>query len=126
MELFNKLVEADGARLSIEAGLKTIERQAKDQHQKLHIIEIELATQKQLDLELKANLQKAKEEAQMAKKAFGATEMEAFERGVLETETWLAEEVARVCKDYCAKVWAKSLSRAGVPVNFELRRAKNI
>ena len=62
----------------------------------------------------------------MAKEAFGATEMEAFERGVLETETWLAEEVARVCKDYCAKVWEKSLSRAGVPVNSELRRAKNI
>ena len=40
----------------------------------------------------------------MAKEAFGATEMEAFERGVLETETRLAEEVARVCKDYYAKV----------------------
>ena len=62
----------------------------------------------------------------MAKEAFGATEMEAFERGVLETETQLAEEVARVCKDYYAKVWAKSLSRAGVPVNSELRRTKNI
>ena len=46
MELYNKLVEADGARLSVEAGLKTIERQAEDQHKKLHIIEIELATQK--------------------------------------------------------------------------------
>ena len=62
----------------------------------------------------------------MANEAFGATEMEAFKRGVLETETRLAEEVARLCKDYYAKVWAKSLSRAGVPVNSELRRTKNI
>ena len=42
---------------------KTVERQAKDQRQKLHITEIELATQRQLVLELKASLQKVKEAA---------------------------------------------------------------
>ena len=45
-KLSDKLVEADKARLNAEADLKTIERQVEDQHQKLHITEIELVTQK--------------------------------------------------------------------------------
>ena len=55
-ELANKLVEADRARASAVASLKTAKKQAKDQRQKLHITEIELATQKQLVLELRSNL----------------------------------------------------------------------
>ena len=47
---------ADQARLSAKAGLKTAERQAEDQHQKLHLTEIDLATQKQLVIDLKAEL----------------------------------------------------------------------
>lgn len=66
---------------------KTVERQAKDQRQKLHITEIELATQRQLVLELKASLQKVKEAAWMAKEASRATEMAVYEHDVLETET---------------------------------------
>ena len=49
--------------MSAEAGLKTLERQAEDQRQKLHLIEIDLATEKQLVLDLKVKLQKAKEAA---------------------------------------------------------------
>ena len=45
---------------------------------------------------------------------------------VQETETQLAEEVAGVCRDYCAETWAKTLNRAGVPANSELRRAESI
>ena len=45
-KLSDKLVEADKARLSAKANLKTIERQVQDQRQKLHITEIELVTQK--------------------------------------------------------------------------------
>ena len=52
--------------------------------------------------------------------------MVAFEHGILETETRLAKEVAGVYRDYYAKVWAESPNRAGVPTNFELRRAENI
>ena len=45
-KLSNKLVEAERAYLSAKVSLKTVERQAKDQHQQLHISEIDLATQK--------------------------------------------------------------------------------
>ena len=51
-----KLKSMDQARLSAEAGLKTMERQAKDQCQKLHLTEIDLATQRQLVLDLKVKL----------------------------------------------------------------------
>ena len=58
-----KLKMADHARLSAETDLKTVERQAEDQRQKLHLTEIDLATEKQLVLDLKVKLQKAKEAA---------------------------------------------------------------
>ena len=41
-----KLKVADQVRLSAEASLKTVERQAEDQRQKLHLIEIDLATER--------------------------------------------------------------------------------
>ena len=85
-------------------GLKTVEKKAEDRRQKLHITEIELATQKQLVLELKAELQKAREEARMAREASRAAEVAAFERGVMETKTRLTEEVAGVCREYCGEV----------------------
>ena len=62
-ELSEKLKVTDQACLSAEAGLKTVERQAEDQRQKLHLTEIDLATQKQLVIDLKVKLQKAKEAA---------------------------------------------------------------
>lgn len=55
-------------------------------------------------LKLRADLQKAKDKARMTKEAFGAAEVATFERGVMETEMRLTEEVAGVCKDYCAEV----------------------
>ena len=48
-------------------GLKTMERQAEDQRQKLPLIEIDLATQRQLVIDLKVELQKANEATQLAK-----------------------------------------------------------
>ena len=62
----------------------------------------------------------------MAREASEAEETTSYERGVLETETRLAEEVAGVCRVYCAETWAKALNRAGVPTDFELRSAENI
>ena len=44
VELFEKLKVTNQARLSAEVGLKTVERQAEDQCQKLHLTEIDLAT----------------------------------------------------------------------------------
>ena len=42
--------------MSAKVGLKNVEMQAEDQHKQLHMIEIELATQRQLVLDLKAEL----------------------------------------------------------------------
>ena len=68
-----KFKDSDKARLSAEAGLKTMERQMEDQCQKLYMTEINLATKKQIVLNLKAKLQKAKEAARVAREAAEAT-----------------------------------------------------
>ena len=44
LELFEKLKSVDQARSSAKADLKTVERQAEEQCQKLHSTEIDLAT----------------------------------------------------------------------------------
>ena len=62
----------------------------------------------------------------MAKEASRATKIATFKRGVLETETQLAEEVVGVCREYCAEVWVELLNRVWVPTNSEIRRAENI
>ena len=68
LELSEKLKSADQVRFSTEAGLKTAERHAEEQHQKLHSIEIDLAMQKKMVIDLQAELKRAKEELQLAKK----------------------------------------------------------
>ena len=68
-----KFKDSDKARLSAEAGLKTMERQMEDQRQKLYMTEINLATKKQIVLNLKAKLQKAKKAARVAREAAEAT-----------------------------------------------------
>ena len=72
IEMSEKVKAADHARLSAEAGLKTVERQAEDQRQKLRLTEIDLATQRQLVVDLKVELQKAKEATQLAREAVEA------------------------------------------------------
>ena len=58
-----KLKEAIQACQSVKVSLKTMDRQAEDIRQKLHITEINLATKKKSILDLKAELQKAKDAA---------------------------------------------------------------
>ena len=125
-ELSEKLKEAYKARLSAEVGLKTAERQAEDQHQKLHIVEINLATEKQIVLDLKVELQRTKDAARVAKEDAEAMVRESYERGVGDTEAWLAEEVAVVCRHYCTESYGVAMDWAGVPADSELRRAVNI
>ena len=55
-KLSEKLKEAELGRKSAEAGLKTAEKQAVDQRQKLYVTETNLATEKQAVLDLKAAL----------------------------------------------------------------------
>ena len=93
IELSEKLKVVDQACSSAEDGLKTAERQAEDQRQKLHLTEIDLATQKQLVIDLKAELQKAKEEAQLAREAAEAEKKAAYQLGVEEMQVRLAEEL---------------------------------
>ena len=60
--LSEKLKSADQTRSSVEVGLKTVERSAKEQRQKLHSTEIDLATQKQMVIDLQVELHNTKEE----------------------------------------------------------------
>ena len=121
LELSEKLKSADQARFNAEAGLKIAERQAVEQRQKLHSTEIDLVTQKQMVIDLQAELQKAKKEIQLAKEAIEAKKKASYQLGVEETEIRLAEELSEVCRDYCNTTWDKALIAAGVPANSALR-----
>ena len=125
-----KLREAESTRLSAEVGLKTAKTQVKDQRKKLYTTELELATQKQFVTDIKAELKKAKDAVEKAvraaKEATEAAERTSYERGVMDTEARLVEEVVVVCRDYCTKSWGIAMDRAGVPADYELRRSKNI
>ena len=112
-ELKEKLKKANSAR----AGLKTVERQAEDQRQKLHLTEINLAIEKQLVLDLKAELQKTKEEAQLVREVAEAEKRASYQLGMEEMQVRLTEELLEVCRDYCNVTWDKSLSVAGVPAD---------
>ena len=129
-ELIKKLKEAESARLSAEASLKTVEAQAKDQHKKLYTTELELATQKQFVTDLKAEQKKAKDAAEravcVAKEATEVVEKTSYEHRVMDTEARLAEEVAIVCRDYCTESWGVAMDRAGVPADSKLRRSESI
>ena len=77
-------------------------------------------------LDLKAELQKVKETTRVAKDTAEAEKVASYKRGVLDTETRLAEVAAGVCRDYCTEVWAEALNRVGVPATSELRSVENI
>ena len=125
-QLFEKLKDSDKARLSAKAGLKTMERQMEDQCQKLHVTKINLATKKQAILNLKAELPKVKEAAQVAKEPVEAAVSASYNRGVADMKTCLVEEVDVVCRDYVSESWGVAMDRARVLANFEMRRLKNI
>ena len=70
-ELLSKLIAKERERKSVEARLKNGQTQVKDQCKLFYQTEIELATSRQLVMDLKADLQKAKEAAQFVKEAAG-------------------------------------------------------
>ena len=67
--------------------------------------EINLATEKQMVLDLKAELSKAKEATRLAREAAEAAVAASYDRGVVDTEARLTEEVATVCRDYITMSW---------------------
>lgn len=76
-----------------------------------------MATQRQLVLELKSDLQKAKEVAQAEKEAAEASKQASYLLGIKEIEIRLTEELVEVCRDYCKVTWEEALNLAGVPMN---------
>ena len=111
---------------SAEAGLKTTERQVKDLRKELHYCEINLATEKQMVTELCEELRKAREAAQLLKKATEAEKQAAYALGVQETQSRLTEEFFAVVRDYCDITWGKALDVTGIPADSSLRRPESI
>ena len=71
-ELLSKLTTEEKERKSAQVGLKNAKAQVEDQRKLLYQTEIELAISRQLMMELKAKLQKAKEATQLTKEAIEA------------------------------------------------------
>ena len=84
-KMAEQLKEAVRARDSAEAGLKTMERQFEEVRKELHYSEINLATEKQMVTELREELRKAKEVAQLLKEATEVKKQAAYDLGVQET-----------------------------------------
>ena len=85
-----------------------------------------MATEKKTILNLKAELQKVKEAARVAREAVKAAVNVSYEPGVLDTETRLVEEVAIVCRNYITESWGVAIDRAEVSADFELKRVESI
>ena len=77
-------------------------------------------------MELREELRKAREAAQLLKEAAEAEKQAAYTLGMEETQAKLIEEFFAVCKDYCDISWGKALDVARVPVDSSLRRPKSI
>ena len=61
----------------------------------------------------------------MAREAAEAVVSASYDRGVVDMETRLAEEVVIVCRGYYTKSWGVAMDRARVPIDSELRRIEN-
>ena len=94
--------------------------------QQLHLAGINLAIEKQMVSDLKAQLLQAKEAARLAREAAEVAMAASYERGVTDTEARLTKEVAVVCRGYVTESWGVAMDRAAVPADFDLRRTENI
>ncbi len=85
-----------------------------------------MATEKQLVMDLREELRKAREAAQLLKEATEAEKQAAYDLGVQETQSRLTEEFSAVARDYCDITWGKALDVTGVPADSVLRRPESI
>ena len=92
----------------------------------MHITEINLAIEKKTVLDLKAELQKTKDVARVAREVTEVVVKASYEHRVQDTKTRLAKEVAVVCRDYCTESWGVAMDRSRVPADSEMRRVENI
>ena len=100
-KMAEQLKEVVKVRNSAEAGLKTTEKQFEEIWKQLHYIEINMATEKQLVTDLREELRKARETAQLLKEMAKAKKQAAYTLGMEETQARLTEEFSAVCRDYC-------------------------
>nr|POE80705.1 hypothetical protein CFP56_18904 [Quercus suber] len=116
-ELATKLTAEKRTRKSAKTGLKSTQDQVEDQHKKLYLTTIELATHKQLVLDLKADLEKAKAASRMAKEVAEASNQASYLLREEETEVRLAKELAEVCRDYYKVTRVEALNLVEVPTD---------
>ena len=76
--------------------------------------------------DLREELHKAKEAAQLLKEAIEAEKQAVYALGIQETQSRLTEEFSAVAKDYCDIIWGKALDAAGIPADSSLRRLESI
>ena len=81
-ELTTKVTAKEGERRSSEAGLKNAQDQAEKRRKKLHYAEIKLVIARQQAVDLKVELEKAKEIARAAKEATKASKQKSYILGV--------------------------------------------
>ena len=125
-DLLSKLIAKERERKSAQAGLKTAEAQVEDQRKLLYQTEIELATSKQLVLDLKVELQKVKEVAQLAKEAAEVEKQASYILGMEEMQARLTKELAQAYRDYCNVTWDEALNVVGIPADSALRQPGSI
>ena len=124
--MLSKLTVEERERKTAETRLKNAQTQAEDQRKLLYQTKIDLTTLRQLVLQLRAELQKAKEAAQLANEAVEAEKQASYTLNVEETQATLIEELAKVCRDYCMATWAEALNLARVPVDSKWRQPGNV
>ena len=103
-----------------------MEKQFENMRKQLHYTEINMAMEKQLVTELREELRKAREAAQLLKEATEAKKQAAYALGVQGTQSKLTEEFSTVAREYCDISWGKALDVAGIPVDSSLRWPESI
>ena len=76
--------------------------------------------------DLREEIHKVKEAAQLLKEATEAEKQAAYTLGVQETQSRLTEEFSSVARDYCDITWGKALDAAGIPTDSSLRLPESI
>ena len=80
-QMADQVKQALQEKASAEAGLKTTEKQAEGLRKELHYCEINLATKRQTVKDLREELNKAREAAQLIKEAAEAEKQASYARG---------------------------------------------
>ena len=120
-KMAKQVKEALRVRDSAEVGLKTTEKQFEEIRKELHYSKINMVTEKQMVIEFREELRKAREVALLLKEATKAEKQVAYDLGVQETQSRLTEEFSTVAKDYCDITWGKALNVTRVPADSNLR-----